>query len=266
MKSRVVFVLAFLLAQVVLILGARRAEAQQNFFNVPASDVTKRGKIFFQEQINVLASQKKLQSNSHFAYGVADRFELGFNISHVNMKPFDRRVLPVNTRDRSEPYNPLGLLTAQKSFELYAGRHVAFEAAVGTQTGVNFGGPVDDKRIASLTYANAVLLFPKHHARLVAGGYYGTRTYLGAGTGTGVWLGAEVAIVPERVHFVADWISGSHDLGIGVVGANLFFTKDVSLVLGPILPNPGSGNGTGYVLELNVLDTLGALGITDDDD
>ncbi len=256
--------LARLLLLLLLVLaglsGTRSAAAQQNFFNVPASDVTRKGKFFFQEQINVLTSQRKLQSNSHFAFGLGHELEIGFNISHVNLKPFDRRVLPINTRDRSEPFNPLGLLTAQKSFAV----HKSFELAVGTQTGVNFGGPVDAKQIATLSYANAVFFLPHPHTRLVVGGYYGNRTYLGEGAGAGVWLGAEVQVVPERVHLVADWISGSHDLGLGVAGANLFFTKNVSVVLGPILPNPGSGNGTGYVIELNMLDVLGSFGLDND--
>jgi len=237
------------------LLVGRRASAQQNFFNVPASDVTRKNKLFFQEQINVLITQKKLQSNSHFAYGVGWDLELGFNVSHVNIKPFDRRVIPINTRDRSEPFNPLFLFTAQKAFTIDEN----FRIAVGTQTGVNFGAPAPDKRLATLNYANLVLLLPNPHARLVAGGYFGNDVFLGAGSGFGFWAGAELQILPERVHLVADWISGSHDLGMGVVGANVFLTPDVSLVFGPILANPGSGNGTGYVIELNMLDLVGTI-------
>ena len=250
------------LAVLAALLLPRTGHAQQNFFNVPASEVTRQGKVFFQEQVNVLTSQKKLQSNSHFAYGIGAQLEVGLNISHVNIKPFSRRVLPINTRDRSEPYSPLVLGTAQKAFAV--GDHFLF--AVGTQTGVNFGAPLEQKALATLSYANAVVLLPRPHARLVAGAYYGNTTFLGAGAGLGVWLGAEVQVLPERIHLVVDWISGSHDLGLGVVGANVFFSRNVSLVFGPILPNPGSGNGTGYVLELNMLDLLGTLGIDDDDD
>lgn len=236
---------------------AREASAQQNFFNVPASEVTRKSTVFFQEQLNVLSTQKKLQSNSHFAYGLGWNLEVGFNVSHVNIKPFDRRVIPINSRDRSEPYNPLALFTVQKSIPL----DEVFAVAAGTQTGFNFGGPLTEKGIATLTYANVVVLLPSPHARVVVGGYYGNDIFLGAGSGFGMWFGAEVQIRRDRVHLVADWISGSHDLGMAVVGANVFFTPDVSVVFGPLLPNPGSGNGTGYVVELNMLDVLGTLGV-----
>jgi hypothetical protein len=235
--------------------AAAPCAAQQNFFNVPAADITKTGKIFFQEQLNVLTTQKKLQSNSHFCFGLPYDLELGFNVSHVNIKAFDRRILPANTRDRSEPLSPLLLITAQKAVPVTDTFYFTF----GTATGGNFGGPLSTTRPATLTYGNAVLMLEKPHARLVAGGYYGNDVYLGEGAGLGVWFGAEVQLLPERVHLVADWISGSHDLGIGSLGANVFFTRDVSLVFGPILPNPGSGNGTGYILELNVLDLAGVF-------
>ena len=238
-----------------LFLRSPSARAQQNFFNVPASDVTAPGKVFFQEQVNVLTTQKKLQSNSHFCFGLGSDFEVGFNFSHLNIKPFDRTVIPVNTRNRAEPFNPLLLATAQKSTNFDG--HV--QLALGTQTGINVGGPVDATRLATLTYVNIVVLVPKPHARIVVGGYYGNDVFLGAGAGPGIWVGAELQVIAQRVHLVADWISGSHDLGLGVAGANVFFTRDISLVFGPILPNPRSGNGTGYVIELNVLDLAGAL-------
>jgi hypothetical protein len=234
------------------VLGAREAHAQQNFFNVPASEVTPKGEVFFQAQVNLLSYLGKWQSNNHFCFGLGHDFELGFNVSHLNVYLLDRKKpsgFSINARDPSQPLNPVLVVTAQKSFEF--GHH--FGAALGTQTGVNFGGPLDTTRGVSLTYANVYAYSHEEHVRVLAGIYYGNRPYLGGEAALGVWAGFEAQLV-KNLNLIGDVISGSHEFANAVIGFNWYFHPKTSLVFGPILPMPGSDNDAGYVVELNVLD------------
>lgn len=55
--------------------------SQQNFINVPSVEVTKKHKLFFQQQFNF---SQLVQSNSTIDYGLGNGFEIGVTILGLN--------------------------------------------------------------------------------------------------------------------------------------------------------------------------------------
>jgi hypothetical protein len=228
------------------------AKAQQNFFNVPSSEIVASGEVFFQTQLNAVRFGKKFESNNHFCLGLENQMEVGFNVSHIDFHAFDKDKPVGFARNSNNPLhslNPVALLTLQKAFSI--GQH--FGIGVGTQTGVNLGGNLNrDTKLVTLSYANAYV-FAHESFRIVAGGHYGNRNYLGKSSALGAWVGFELAMFP-RLSLLGDVMFGKHDFANAVVGFNWYFHPKASLVFGPSFPMPGSGNDVGFTLELNLLD------------
>jgi hypothetical protein len=66
-----------------LLLISFAGYSQQNFFNVPSSDITKAKHVFFQQQLNFICSG--FQSSTTFCYGLGKNYEIGFNVIGVTV-------------------------------------------------------------------------------------------------------------------------------------------------------------------------------------
>ncbi|GAB2941254.1 hypothetical protein GCM10027048_02150 [Hymenobacter coalescens] len=224
------------------------AWAQQNLFNIPSGDLTPRGKVFFQHQSN-LYRKGYWDSKNHLVYGLGKGWEAGLNV--VNIQKNFRRGddwLGINRADRRVPLAPLVKLTGQKFFFLSP----RITTSVGTQVGLNpvrFGGQARD--LTHFTY-NLWQWSPRHHLKVVAGPYLSDRGTLGAGNRAGLLLGAEVPL-SKKLLVMGDFISGTNYTSVTVLGFNYLATRRVQLCLGGMLPNPGSNNRPGLVVELNLL-------------
>lgn len=97
-----------------VILASVESFSQQNFFNVPSSDITSKGKIFFQQQVNVLHGD--IQFNSTFDYGLGQNFEIGLNYLGLNV--LDDNRLEVVFNDSIIPFTPFLAANFQKRFNL----------------------------------------------------------------------------------------------------------------------------------------------------
>ena len=233
-----------------LLLGLlpRAAQAQQNLFNIPAGDLTPRGKVFYQHQTNVYGP-RDLESKNHFVYGLGRGWEAGLNVVNIKMDFRNRGdVFLVNRHDPSRPLKPLVQLTGQKF--LVVGP--TLRASFGTQVGTNplrFGGA--RRRLTHFSY-HTWAWSPRHHVKVVAGPYLSDRGTLGAGNRAGLLLGAEYPLT-QKLLLMGDFVSGHNATSVSVLGINYLATKRVQLCLGALLPNPGSQNRAGVVFELNLL-------------
>jgi hypothetical protein len=219
--------------------AAGPAAAQQNLFNVVSSEITPQGKVFFQQQFN---QSLDLESNTTLAYGLGNGWEVGFNFFDVPLsRPRGVRENPLT----GEPnLIPAYLGTAQKAWELSD----TFLTSVGTQLGGGFErGP--SKAPRNFTYWNWVYQEPDHGPRVIVGTYYSHLLYNNSDH-FGMQLGVDVPVVPKKVHFVADYISGTDALSVGVVGGVIYLPRGWQVSLGAQLPSPGSRNDYGFVLEL----------------
>src|ERR1700761_2259238 len=86
--------------------------AQQNLFNVPSSDITDTGKVFFQQQFNVNGFTT---SNTTITFGFKHQFECGINLFGVSYDNKKGGFLK-NDADLASPLGPTVLVNAQKGF------------------------------------------------------------------------------------------------------------------------------------------------------
>lgn len=218
--------------------------AQQNFFNVPSSDITQHKKSFFQQQIN--AVDGALQFNSTYNYGLGKGFEIGVNYLGFSVLEDKNLTIPLN--DAEEPYNPFLMLNAQKRWDL--SEHIGM--AVGAQFGATttLHTQTGGYAFSNFTYAKEDI-----GLKLVGGLYAATNSLFGEGdrlflrSPVGFQAGIEQAIIKEKLVFQADFISGQHNLGELVLGGAYYLSKDWILSAGYQIPTMGSNSINAVVVE-----------------
>jgi len=218
---------------------------QQNFFNVPSSDITPSRKIFVQQQLNFISNG--VQSGTTFCYGLGNHTEIGFNVLGVNYDYQQKFV----ANHSEQPYNPFFTINAQKSFQL----HEDFKVGLGGQAGFTQVG-----QSGAYLYGNGVYVNEHTHTKWVGGFYTTTDNYFGpesrnvveAGAlkSLGIQLGVEQNIWAERLLFQADFISGKHSLGEVVIGGAYYVTKHWVLSAGIQIPTFNSQSQPASVFEL----------------
>jgi hypothetical protein len=233
-----------------LLLPGRMARAQQNLFNIPAGDLTPRGKVFYQHQTNVYGP-RDAESKNHFVYGLGRQWEVGLNVVNIKMD-FRRRgseVFQTNAGDAGRPLKPLVQLTGQKFWALSS----TLSTSLGTQAGTSLLRRSGEtaRRLTHFTYHTWVWN-PRRHAKVVAGPYLSDRGTLGAGNRAGLLLGAEYPL-SRKLLLMGDFISGRNTTSGSVLGFNYLATQRLQLCLGALLPNPGTRNAAGLVVEINLL-------------
>jgi hypothetical protein len=231
----------------ILLAGLQIVKAQQNLFNIPSGDITHKGKLFYQHQINVY-NPSAIESKWHFVYGLGKGWDAGINI--VNTK-FNLRAtggqqwFKMNDDLQKAPVSPLALLTLQKGFQLTD----KLKVNVGTQAGTNLTG---DNHFAHLTYSVAQYEFA-HHIKLVAGPYWTNAAFVGIGNGTGLLVGYEIPL-SKRWYLMGDFITGNHSNSVAALGGMYNLTKRIQLCAGAIIPNFNNVDTPfGMVFEINIL-------------
>lgn len=225
-----------------LVLAASAVVAQQNFINVPSGEVTKAGKFFFQQQLNF---NEIIQSNTTLDYGLGKGFEIGLNVLGLNYVEKSNSLF-LNDRNDRDPYDPLLTVNALKQFEVTE----VFSLALGTQVGVNVD--FDNRyRPANLSYLNARfqnLLW--EHSVFVAGTYYNSSHYGGAGNRVGGWLAAEIPLA-EKWHVMGESVIGNNAISYTSLGFIFFPRPRIPLTLGVQIPNTAN-NAYALVFEFTI--------------
>ena len=219
--------------------------AQQNFFNVPSSDITEHKKIFFQQQLNLFS--KGLQSNSTFDIGLGHNFEIGVNFVGFSIIDQKKR-LEIPLDDTITPYNPFFLLNLQKGFRL--GENIML--GIGGQYGVT---TTVVKRKGGYYYSNLTYTKKSIGIKLVFGLYAASNSFFGEGRRSvyktiGYQAGIEKSIIKDKLVFQADFISGKHNLGEVVLGGAYFLNKNWIVSAGYQIPTFGSKSIQAIVFEL----------------
>lgn len=216
--------------------------AQQNFINVPSGEVTQARKFFVQEQLNF---NEIIQSNTTVDYGLGHGFEIGINILGVDYVQRSNSFFLNDTNDR-DPYDPLLTVNGLKQFELSK----RISLSLGTQVGVNVDFD-NNVRPANLSYVNIrfndVLW---EHCVFVAGPYYNSKHYGGAGNRVGGWLAAEVPL-SSKWHIMGESVMGNNAISYSSFGLIFFPRPRIPLTLGVQVPNT-SNNAYALVFELTI--------------
>ncbi|MEZ0485568.1 hypothetical protein [Fibrella aquatica] len=217
--------------------------AQQSLFNVPSSEITPKGKLFFQQQVNFSSI---IQLNTTLDYGLKHDWEIGVNLLGIDYSPSLHDFLK-NDVLQNDPFSPLVMINVQKGVPVNEHWKLGF----GAQNGVNMA-QYRSERLAYFYYANAVWTSRSERLRINSGLYLGNEHYLGDGNNVGVMVGAEAALIPHKVHLMADWINGTHDLGVGVIGAVAYPWRHLPISLGWQLPNDRQ-NQRAFVFEITYI-------------
>ncbi|MBP7173730.1 MAG: hypothetical protein KBA33_06630 [Cloacibacterium sp.] len=236
MKNKIIFC---------VLLISTIAQSQQNFFNVPSSDITESGKIFFQQQFNF--SKKDLVSNTTINYGLGNNFEIGLN--YLGLTADEYKKLKFNTEE--EPYNPFLTINSQKKFDI----NNQFSVAVGALLGFTTTKP---SKLGYLVFSNFIYNNEEHHLKCVFGLYNTSNSFVGKEIRNfwnnegikeiGFQIGVEKKIY-KNLLFQADLISGKHTLGQTVVGLGYWVDKNIILSSGYQIPIMNSEASHAAVLE-----------------
>jgi hypothetical protein len=218
------------------------AFGQQNLFNVPSGQITKPGNLFFQEQLNF--AHLVGTSNTTIDFGLGRGWEVGFNVLDVSL--YDRTP-ETDALAGPKQVNPDLLFNAQKGFELTEFWDLAF----GGQFGFNPARDRKERRFQEFVWAITELEIPerKEFGKYYLGLYQANTAYGGPGERVGFMLGVEIPIIPERLSFQADYISGNRDISVAVIGGVYTFKSGWQLSAGLQVPAPRSQNPYGLVLE-----------------
>lgn len=237
---------------VILALGAALpAWSQQNLFNVPSSDITVKDKLFFQQQVNFL-TDGTTALNTTFCYGLGKDFEVGGNILGVFIDPHAAgSALQTNSDGANPPVYPFFTGNLQKAFVLSPTFKVGLGAQAGFSPGMHFG---------FFSYANLVTVIPKLQLKMITGINHGTETLLGPGDlnpifssaydPIGFQFGFEKEIVHSNILLLAEHITGTHSLGISVVGLGYHITDHWVVSAGWQFSSAGNATPNSLVLEL----------------
>lgn len=235
----------FKIVSIFFIIYAWPLLAQQNFFNVPSSDITPAKKIFFQQQINVVPSA--LQSGTTLCYGLGNNYEVGLNFIGLTYE-YEKDFFPTSS---VVPFAPFFVLNVQKKFEI----NESFSIGNGGQFG--FTSNMDN---GIYVYSNGIYKIEKLGTKFVTGLYYTSDGYFGAESRNffendffkkiGLQAGIEQNIWKEKLLFQADFISGKHALGELVLGGAYVISKHWILSAGLQIPTFQSKSTNAFVFEL----------------
>jgi hypothetical protein len=229
----------------VILLSTITIQAQQNLFNIPSGDITPKGKIFYQHQLNLYPS--KLESKGHFVYGLGSGWDAGVNLVSKAFSFKKGPELMSNSNPALGALAPVLMGTLQKQITLIPG----IDINAGVQAGTNLSNRLTDKSLNYFVYSVGTFHIAKGN-RIVGGVWNGNREFLGKGNTTGIMAGFETKL-SRYFYLMGDWISGTNEASGLVIGGMYNAGKNVQICAGLFEPNPDSGKERGIVLELNLM-------------
>ncbi|WP_229368443.1 hypothetical protein [Fibrisoma limi] len=197
--------------------------AQITYFNVPSADITEKGKVVAQLQVNF---EDFYRTAATFDYGLGRKWEIGANVYHLEYEPGGRRFVR-NDSTFEQPYSPLFLINAQKGLDISE----TLEVTIGIQTGFN-PAPENHSSWAGYAYTNLAGKTKDEHYEWSLGAYTGNSHYLGEGPKVGLQTGFDAGIFYQKVHLLGEWVSGTHAMGQLVLGAEVYLAKRLPLSIG----------------------------------
>lgn len=228
-----------------LFLSAVATHAQQNLFNIPSADITPKGKFFYQHQLNTYSN--KIESKSHLVYGLGGGWDAGINLVGKGIKKSPYWSGVYNSDPAKGALSPTLLGTLQKQITLSE----KLKWNTGIQAGPNLTNVLNQWKANYFLYS--ILAFePKKGIRFIGGAYHTNANYVGEGPRNGVLLGYE-AKLNKHWYLMGDWISGSNESGVAVIGGMYVLNKRIQLCAGYQIANPNSPKPNAVVLELNWL-------------
>jgi len=229
----------------ILIFIGSAANAQQSLFNAPSSEITHKNYIFFQQQLNL--NGRNVTSNSTFDYGLGKGWEIGVNLFGINYN-YASQKLTSSSDGEEEPLAPQLLMNMQKHIEM---SHW-LDLAIGTQIGTSLVADGTRNHLSNWTFVNTLQRHFHDRLKLNFGMYYANKYYEGIDETIGFMGGVDYEI-NQKVHFMADFISGKNAIGSNVIGFVYYATKNIPLSFGWQTPFDKSKNQSCFVFEFTYI-------------
>lgn len=215
------------------VLAPSSVLAQQSLFNVPSIVPAEKDHFFFQEQINVLPTE--MVSNTTLDYGLGDGWSAGLSL--YNLKPYSAE------GGRAVPDT---LFNLEKVFKILPN----WDIGVGTQTGIDPQSLHSSEGFLNFSYVQNRYIAPNEWGEYYVGYYYANKGFLGEGNRNGFMLGYDVPIIDNKLRLMGDYISGTNEGSVAVLGLVYVAPNDWHISLGAQIPASGSHNDFGFVLEI----------------
>ncbi|TGL62044.1 hypothetical protein [Leptospira sarikeiensis] len=236
--------------------------AQQDIFNIPDLKITGKDRQFLQEQL--IFYSNKTQFDTTFMYGLGDNEEIGVYAGNYFLNNPNSEVRAYSIQDslRSNPeVNPNLLFIYHKKFEPTE----SISLSVGTKSGLSTGNSLAESNFASFNFGMSSYELKSLGAKFYLGAYAGNSAFFGRYRQklapspepgihlTGLMFGLSVEIIPDRIDFLCDSITGVNSLGVSVCGFSYNFNRDYSISFGYQIPNPGGSNFNphAFLIEIN---------------
>ncbi len=218
--------------------------AQRNLVNVPQSEIVAPGELYFQEQITLT---DHIQSATTFTIGLGSNWEAGLNINNVNLHYRAAHAHIVETASEHPEDNPDITLNVQK------GIHLAdwLDLGIGTRTGAGYTNKPSKPKLASFSYLNSQFTIKGPEIKFYGGGYYTTLAYAGEGNRLGLMAGLTIPLIPKKLIFAGDYLSGNNMLSNFSTGLALLLFKNWQVAAGVQIPSPGSDNPYGGIIQIS---------------
>jgi hypothetical protein len=203
--------------------------AQSTLFNIPSTDVVAKKKIYL--EFDYISHLESHNNGGFQAYvprgvvGIGGRTEVGLNVAFLDAQA-PKQPVELQPNVKHQFYQSEGGVSISAGGILY----LPIKNRTGTDT---FG----------MVYTVVSKQVKSSYGPRVTGGAYGLvgRTD-GSGTNGGAIAGYEQPIVPGKVSFVADWLSGKNRFGYVTPGLSITVSKSSFLYTGYSIGNQGRKN------------------------
>ena len=219
---------------------------QQNLFNIPSGDITDNKKVFYQHQFNLY--NDKLESKSHFVYGLGKGWDVGINLVGNGFYFSPKWEFLYNDNPNKGSLSPTLMGSIQKKINI----NEFFDINIGGQVGYNISDKLSNLRINYYICTIGLYNFMKGKSRIISGIYKTNQMFVGDGKKFGLMFGYEIKL-GKRWYLMGDWVSGNNEASVGVFGGTYNLTRRVQVCAGIQFPNKDVPKPLGFVLELNLL-------------
>jgi hypothetical protein len=220
-----------LVATSILVLLSRSANAQSLVAGVPNTDVTQKGVVMVAHESQFSSKDNKPYWNSFTfgTYGIGNNVELAATLYGIGLPYSGNVTIAVGYKHRipltkRSPWEPTFVWGNMLPLSL-------------TGDGVGFW-----------SYGGASIRLPELRTRLTAGPSYGSRQIFGV-TSLSMFAAIEQPIT-KHFALIADWFSGSTDLGALITAVQINPIKAFTIIAGVKIPNSERAGPFAGMIEL----------------
>lgn len=214
---------------------AQSTFAQSTLFNIPSTDVVAKEKVYL--EFDFISHLESHRDGGFQAYvpravvGVGKRTEVGLNAAFS---------------DTFAPDQPVELQPNVK-YQLYQGEGNGVTVATGGILYLPVAHRTGTDTFGMIYTVVSKQVKASHGPRVTGGGYGLVGRTDGSGTSGGAIVGYEQPLLPGKVSFVADWLSGKNRFGYATPGLAITVSKTSLLYAGYSIGNQGRKNNALFV-------------------